>query len=100
MSTVFAATLTDFTSARITSVFEVAQDAPDRRGDIRGRKRRGRNFVKERLKKMVIGPVDNGDADRFVAELFRRFKATKAGSHDHDMRFFRESTLHGRNFLC
>ena len=40
-------------------VFVFSKNPANRRGDIRRRKRRGRDLVKERLKKMIIRPINH-----------------------------------------
>src|SRR5436190_24277762 len=67
-------------------VREVTQNSADRRRDVSRRKRRGRDLVYERLKMVMIGPVDNSHAYGFLAELFGSFESAKARPHDHDMR--------------
>ena len=38
-----------------------AEQMPDRRGDVARRQRGSRNLVKERLKQVMVGPVNHGD---------------------------------------
>src|SRR5438046_5445645 len=56
-------------------VREIAQNATDRRSDLRGGKRRGRNLVQEGLKEMMISSVNNSDPHRFPAKLLRCFES-------------------------
>ena len=77
--------------------WKLTQDSSDRRCDVRWRQGRGRDFVKEGLEKVVIGPINHGDANRFAAEFFCRFEPAKTGSNDHDMWCSGGRLFHPRN---
>src|SRR5437773_8935042 len=64
------------------------------RSDVSRRKRRCRHLIEKRLKKMVIGPVDHGDAHIFAGEFFRRLEPAKARSDYHDVWYFRRGSFH------
>ncbi len=64
-----------------------SKNAAHGRGDIGRRESSGRDLVEERLKKVIIGAVDHGHADRFVAEMLGRLETAEAGADDDDVRF-------------
>ena len=76
------------------AVFRVPQDAADRRGDIGGRERRGRHLVEQRLKEVVVAPVDDGHTQRSARKPLGGGKAAEPCAHDDDAR---EPGLHVRN---
>ena len=55
----------------------LAQNPADRRGNVGRGKRRGRDLIKQRLKEMIIGPVDHGHLHRLVGQALGRLQATK-----------------------
>jgi hypothetical protein len=61
------------------------QDRADRRGDVGGRQTRGRDLVKQRLKKVVITTVDQGHVHRSTAQSKGRTETAKATADDDDV---------------
>ena len=63
-----------------------AQKVPDRPGDLRGRERRCRRLIEQRLKQMVVASVDDGDPDRRAGKPMDGLEAAEPGAdHDHMM---------------
>ena len=60
----------------------VAQDGADGLGDVGRRKHRERHLVEQRLKQMMIAPVDHGDIDRQVRQARGRVEAGEASTDD------------------
>jgi hypothetical protein len=58
----------------------------DRICDIRGRQSRGRNLIEQRLKQMIVAPIDYGYIRLRAAQRPRRIEATEARANDHDVR--------------
>ena len=65
-------------------IFAFAQDRAHRRGNVRRGKGRGRDLIKERLKQMIIRPVDHRHPDRFAREFFGRLETAESGADNHD----------------
>ena len=61
-----------------------AQHPTDRRRDVAGRERRGRDLIQQRLKEMVVVPVEQRDADRRAGERARRVKPAETAADDDD----------------
>ena len=73
----------------------LAQEMPDRPGDLRRRERRGRDLIEKRLKQVMIAAVDEGDADRRPGEPMNGFEPAESGAdHDHMMRARRHPCRH------
>ncbi len=66
------------------------------RGNVRRRKGGGRDLIEERLKKVVVGAIDDRHVDRFVGQAFGRLEAAEAGTDDDDVRVGRFWGFHGR----
>jgi len=64
----------------------LSQHVPDGPGDLGRRQRRGRHLVQQRLKAMMILPIDDDHVDGNPAERLRGFEATEACTHDDDPR--------------
>ena len=64
----------------------------DRIGNIARVQRRGGDLLEQRLKQVVVAPIDQGHGDGRVGELARGRQAAEATPDDHDVR----SALHGR----
>src|SRR5688572_19595371 len=60
----------------------LAQDPPDRRGDVARRKSRGRDLIQQRLKDVVIVAIDDRHLARHVAEAARGVEAGKPAADD------------------
>ncbi|MEY9629507.1 hypothetical protein ABIA27_004542 [Sinorhizobium fredii] len=69
----------------------VAVKMADRPGDLGGRKNGGRDLVEQRLKEVVIAPIDERDADRRALEVMDKLQPAEAAAHDHHVMFL----LHG-----
>ena len=67
-------------------IFIFSKDPAHRRGNIRRRKRSGCDLVKERLKEVIIRPIDHRYPDRLIPEVLRGLQATKARADNHDAR--------------
>ena len=65
------------------------EQGPQRRGDIRRRKRSGGDLVQQRLKQMVISPIDQRDLHRRAGQMLRRPQPTKSAADD-------DYAMHGR----
>jgi hypothetical protein len=63
----------------------VAEDRPDRIRDVSGRERGGRDLVEQRLKEVMVAPVDHGHADGRVGEPSRRRQPPEPGADDDDV---------------
>jgi hypothetical protein len=57
----------------------------DRRGDVARRQRGRRHLIEQRLKEMMIRPVDHRDADRRVPQGARGGQSSEAAAHDDHM---------------
>ena len=60
------------------------ENAADRRGDVGGRKPRGRDLIEQRLEQMIVVLVDDGDVEWLSGQCFRSGEAAEAGSDDDD----------------
>ena len=63
-----------------------AQYRADRPRDVRRRQARGRDLVQERLKQVVVVPVDEREVRRDVRERARGEQAAEPGAENHDAR--------------
>ena len=63
-----------------------AENAADRAGDIGRRQARRGDLVEERLEKMIVAAIDDGDVRRAAAERPRRAQAAKSGAENDDAR--------------
>ncbi len=63
-----------------------AEQRADRRGDVRGRQRRGRDLVEQRLEQVVVGAVDQHQLDVELGDVHRRLQAAEAAADDGDDR--------------
>src|SRR5687767_6198887 len=73
----------DFTEYHLRAAI-AAEDLPDGLGNVRGRKRRRRDLIKERLEKVVVLPVDQRDRHIRAAERARNFNPPEAAADDDD----------------
>ncbi len=62
------------------------QDRPQGRGNVRGREGARRDLVEQRLEKVKVPPVEDGDLDGERPEATGRVKPAEASAHDHDAR--------------
>ena len=60
------------------------QNAADRRGDVGGRKPRGRDLIEQRLEQVIVVLVDDGDVEWLSGQHFRGGEPAEAGSDDDD----------------
>jgi len=60
------------------------KNAAQRRRDLAGRERAGRHLVDERLKKVEVAPVDQGDVDGRVAQLSDGLQPAESAADDDD----------------
>ena len=65
-----------------------AEDAADRRGDVRGRQTGGRHLVEQRLEQMVVVAIDDGHLEAGVGQPLGRRQAREAGADDDDPNLF------------
>jgi len=63
-------------------VFLPPQNLPQRRSDVGRRQRSRRDLIQQRLKKMVIAAVDQGDVHRGVLERARDAEAAESSPDD------------------
>lgn len=63
----------------------VAQQMPDRPGDLRGRERSGRHLIKQRLEEMMVAPVHERDAHRSAAKSANGLQSAEAGADNHNV---------------
>ena len=63
-------------------IFAATGDPADGGGDFGRRQAGGGNLIQQRLKCVIVGAVDQGDAKPMPRELERRLQAPKSGSHD------------------
>ncbi len=64
---------------------DAAQDPSDRRGDIAGRERRGRDLIQERLEDVMVATIDQRDANVRVAKSASSGQPAKAAADDDDV---------------
>ena len=69
-----------------THVLLTPEDAAQRRTDLGGRERAGRNLVGEWLEEVEVAAVDERHLDRGPAQLAHRLQPREAASHDDDPR--------------
>ena len=69
-------------ASNVVDVPALAQEVPDRPGDLRRRERGGRDLIEKRLKQMMIAAVDEGDADRRAGEPMNGFEPAESGADD------------------
>ena len=63
-----------------------AKEMPDRPGDLRGRERRRRRLIEQRLKQMVVASIDDRDLDRRAGKPVHGLEPAEPGAdHDHMM---------------
>src|SRR5271165_1656868 len=75
-------------------VFLLAENAPDRGGDLAWVEDRSSDLIKQGLKEMMIGAVDQDDARRGVPQNLGGSQSAKAASNDYDTRkIFRHSLV-------
>jgi len=67
-------------------VLRASQDRPDRRRDIGGGQGRGRDLIQQRLKDVVVAPVDQRDVDVSPREPLGRGEPAEAAADDHHLR--------------
>ena len=70
----------------------VAQDMPDRRGDIAGIQRRRRHLIEQWLKEVVVALVHQRDLHLRPAERLRRIQPAKSAAENDDVRKLRQGT--------
>src|SRR5262249_54061286 len=66
-----------------SEIFVRFGELPDRGGDIGGCEYRGRHLIKQRLKNVMIAPVDYHDICIRISQGARRSDPSKSGAHDH-----------------
>lgn len=64
-------------------VWTVAQQMPDRPGDLGGGERSRRHLIEQRLEQMMVATVDDGDAHQSAAQPVDRLQPAEAGA-DYD----------------
>ena len=63
-----------------------AKEMPDRPGDLRGRERRRRRLIEQRLKQMVVASIDDRDLNRRAGKPVHGLEPAEPGAdHDHMM---------------
>jgi hypothetical protein len=70
----------------------LAQDAPDRSGDVGRVQAGGGDLVEQRLEQVVVAPVEEGDPHRRPGELAGAVEPGEAAADDHHLR---ERAAHG-----
>src|SRR5437870_10343468 len=75
-------------------VLACAQNRAYWRRNVGRRKRSGCDLIEQRLKQMVVRPVDYGDADRFTRKLLGGLESAKAGTDNYDVRLLLLRGLH------
>ena len=63
----------------------VAEHVADRRRDVPLGENPGRDLIEQRLKQVVVRPVDDGDIDRAAPQRFRRKESAESAADDHDV---------------
>jgi hypothetical protein len=61
------------------------EDRPEGISDLAGRKRPGRNLVRERLEEMEVAAVDERDLDQRTPQLRDRLQAAETSADDDDV---------------
>ena len=64
---------------------DAAQDPADRRGDVAGRERRGRDLIQQRLEDVMVTAIDQRDANVRVAKSASSGQPAKAAADDDDV---------------
>ena len=77
-------TSTPVTGEGDLAVVLAANDRADRRADVGRRERCGRHLVEQRLKDMMVAPIEDGHGDRRLRQRFRGGEARKAAADDQD----------------
>ncbi len=62
----------------------VAKNPPDRGGDVGGRQAGGSHLIEQRLKQMIIVPIDHDHVERRIPQRLGGGKARKTCADDHD----------------
>ena len=62
------------------------QDPSDRRGDVTGRQRRGRNLIQQRLKDVMVAAIQQRDLGVGLSKRLRGRESPETAANDHDMR--------------
>jgi hypothetical protein len=70
------------------------QDMPDRPGNLRRRQRSGRDLIEQRLKAVVVLPIDQGHVDGRARQCLRRHEAAEARADDDDLGTLLRHSLH------
>jgi hypothetical protein len=63
----------------------VPKDVADRRSDVPLGENPRRELIEQRLKQVVIRPVDDGDLDIGAAQRFRGKESAESAADDHDL---------------
>src|SRR5262245_56166827 len=61
-------------------------DATNRRGDVAGIENRSCHLVQQRLKEVMVAPIDKRDADGCLTQTEGRVEPAKASAQDHHVR--------------
>src|SRR5215469_105558 len=69
-----------------SGVLLVLENPPDRKTNLIGGKNRGGHLVEQRLKQVVMRPIDQSDFHRRLLERFGRSESAKATAHYNDSR--------------
>jgi hypothetical protein len=64
----------------------IAEHVPDRRRDVGGRERRGRDLVEQRLEQVMIATVDQRDANRRTPQCAGAAQPGEAAAQNDDVR--------------
>jgi len=59
-----------------------SQHETDRHGDLVGRQARAGHLIEQRMEDRMIGPVNNGNADRRVAQSVSSMRTAKTSTDD------------------
>ena len=68
------------------NVFVFSKNTAHRAGNVRRREGSGRDLIKERLKEVIVGAIDDRHVHWFVGQVFGRLEAAEAGTDNHDVR--------------
>src|SRR6185436_5508754 len=68
-------------------VLLLAEEPADRHGNVARGERRGRHLIEQRLKDVVVRPIEDRHVNGGVAQRSRGVQAAESRADDHDARF-------------
>ena len=81
-------------------IFLFAQHLAQRASDVGRRKRTRRHLIEQRLKKVIVATVDQGDLDRRVFEFQRGSEAAETATQNYHFMRIHASEIPGNRLAC